>query len=70
MPTEISKIVGRIQEFSVKNNQLWHLPNEFFNLRNAATTRIDLSLNWFSDEELESIKTTMRTRFPQVQVTY
>ncbi|CAF1311788.1 unnamed protein product [Adineta ricciae] len=70
VPPEISKIVARIQEFSVKNNQLTHLPKEFFNLRYAATTRIDLSLNWFSDEELELIKTTMRTLFPQAQVIY
>ncbi|UJR17299.1 hypothetical protein I4U23_004194 [Adineta vaga] len=70
VPPEISLIISWIQTFSVKNNHLSHLPKEFFGLYDGDKTQIDLSQNWFSDDELNLIKTTMQTKLPHVQVVY
>ncbi|CAF0977821.1 unnamed protein product [Adineta steineri] len=70
IPSAISLIVPYLQKLSVKHNQLKFLPKELFGQPNAATTFLDISENLFSDDELNSIKATIKSKLPNIKVTY
>ncbi|CAF0900667.1 unnamed protein product [Adineta steineri] len=67
---EISRMILYVQKLSVKHNQLKFLPKELFGQPNAATTFLDISENLFSDDELNSIKATIKSKLPNIKVTY
>ncbi|CAF4153621.1 unnamed protein product, partial [Adineta steineri] len=70
IPPEISQIINRLQKLSVKHNQLTHLPKEIYGQLNSANTFLDISENLFTDDELNSIKATIKGKLPSIKVTY
>ncbi|CAF2073313.1 unnamed protein product [Rotaria magnacalcarata] len=70
IPPEIYNIISNMQSFSVKHNNLTHLPNEIYYLQNLNTVSLNIGENLFSLDELNTIKATIVNRLRNVRVTY
>ena len=66
IPTEISNKVNYYGFLSLKNRQLTYLSQSFANLPNNPRIIVDISKNFFSEAEHDSIEAMKKNRFPTV----